>query len=68
MPRTTRSGIQRTRCLPNSSSNASVCPPSLTSKTISGRGTSHGLPRRSHLSVSSTCQPSRMAWSKMPNS
>ena len=34
----------------------------------SGRTISQGLPFCNHLSVTSTCQPSRMTWSKMPNS
>jgi hypothetical protein len=45
-----------------------VWPPIFTSKTISGRFTSQGLPKRSQVSVVSTCQPSLMIWSKMPNS
>ena len=34
-----------------------VRPPNFTSKTISGRGISHGLPRRSHLSVTFRLPP-----------
>ena len=46
----------------------STCPPKPTGCSISQRRISHGLPVRSHRSVISTCQPSRMVWSKMPNS
>ena len=33
-----------------------------------GRAMSQGVPKRSHLSVRSTCQPSTISCSKMPNS
>jgi hypothetical protein len=35
---------------------------------IFGRGISQGLPLRSQVSPRSTCQPSTITWSKMPNS
>jgi hypothetical protein len=68
IPRTTRSGIHRTRSRPRSSRYHSVRPPNPTSCATSVRTISHGLPKRSQLSVRSTCQPSRISWSKMPYS
>ena len=54
-----------TRSVPSRSSNAQ---PSATSTVSRGRATSHGSGRRSQLSGCSRCQPSWMAWRKMPYS
>ena len=45
-----------------------VRPPKPTKHDSSGWGNSQGQPPFSHLSVISTCQPSRISWSKIPNS
>ena len=61
IPRTNCCGIQRTRTCPFASVYFSVRPPIFTSNASSGRSRAQGLPNLSHLSVVSTCHPSRIS-------